>query len=100
MTTGSVATGNVVTGSVATGNVVTGSVAKGSAPTSSSLTASGAPADAGHRADADARDGSKQLRDIEELVAKLAFVTRQLALPSPRYADALAPDPRPAASDL
>jgi hypothetical protein len=43
--------------------------------------------------DAGVRDGSKQLRDIEELVAKLAIVNKQLAcpertMPSPRPADA------------
>jgi hypothetical protein len=37
--------------------------------------------------DADVRDGSKHLRDIEELVAKLAIVNKLLAFPA-RPADA------------
>ena len=51
------------------------------------------PTDTDRGVNADVRDGSKQLRDIEELVAKLATVTKQLAfpartMPSPRYAEA------------
>jgi hypothetical protein len=51
------------------------------------------PADTDRGVEGGVRDGSKQLRDIEELIAKLAIVTKQLALPvrtmpSPRYADA------------
>ena len=44
-----------------------------------------------------ARDGSKHLRDIEELVAKLRIVTKQLAFqpraatPAPHYGEELAP---------
>jgi hypothetical protein len=51
------------------------------------------PAGTDRGVNAGSRDGSTQLRDIEELVAKLAIVTQQLAfpartMPSPRYADA------------
>ena len=66
--------------------MTTGSVAKGnSVPT---VTTNGE--------DLYARDGSKHLRDIEELVAKLRIVTKQLAFqpratPAPRYGEELAP---------
>jgi hypothetical protein len=69
----------------------------GSVVTSTAATSDGMPA--GTDLDADVRDGSKQLRDIEELIAKLAIVTQQLAVPartmtSPRRADAGQPAAR------
>jgi len=71
----------------------------GSVVTSTAVTSDGTPADTGPAADADVRDGSKQLRDIEELIAKLAIVTQQLAVPArtmtaPRHADAGQPAAR------
>jgi hypothetical protein len=65
----------------------------GSVVTSTAATSDGMPAGTGLGEGADVRDGSKQLRDIEELIAKLAIVTQQLAVPartmtSPRRADA------------
>lgn len=64
----------------------------GSVVASTAATIDGMPAGTDLGADADVRDGSKQLRDIEELIAKLAIVTQQLAVPartmtSPRRAD-------------
>jgi hypothetical protein len=90
MTTGSVATGTAATVSVATGTVPISAAALGGAAIGNDM-----PTDItrGVNADARARDDSKQLRDIEELVAKLAIVTKQLAfpartVPSPGPADA------------
>jgi hypothetical protein len=97
---GSTVAGSTVTGSTATGSTVAaGGTAKGGAATGSIAasgsiaTSGGGPADADRGVDSDVRDGTRQLRDIEELVAKLAIVTKQLALPArtmpaPRYADA------------
>lgn len=51
--------------------MTTGSVAKGD----------GVPTVTTDGEDLRARDGSKHLRDIEELVAKLRIVTKQLAFP-------------------
>jgi hypothetical protein len=58
-------------------------------------TGNGAPTATDSGEDRYVRDGSRQLRDIEELVAKLRSVTRQLAFPArpmpmSRPADALA----------
>jgi hypothetical protein len=83
----------MTTGSVTTGTAASGTADSGSTATGSTATGNGALTDTGRGVDADVRDGSKQLRDIEELVAKLAIVTKQLAfpartMPSPRYADA------------
>ncbi len=80
-------------GPVATSPVATSSAATSTAATSNVSSTTGVPADAGTGPDTDVRDGSRQLRDIEELVAKLAMVTKQLAfpartMPSPRPADA------------
>lgn len=59
-------------------------------------TGNGAPTVTHDGEDLYARDGSKHLRDIEELVAKLRVVTKQLALPprttyAARYGEGLAP---------
>ena len=64
--------------------------------TSSVAKGSGAPTVTTNGEDLYARDGSKHLRDIEELVAKLRIVTKQLAFqpratPAPRYGEELAP---------
>jgi hypothetical protein len=69
----------MTTGSVATGTVPISAAALGGAAIGSDM-----PTDVtrGVNADASARDDSKQLRDIEELVAKLAIVTKQLAFPA------------------
>ena len=80
-----------------TGSVATSAAAASTAASGGAAVSDGLPADAEH---ADARDGSKQLRDIEELIAKLAVVTRQLAfpartMPSPRHPAA----GQPAAND-
>jgi hypothetical protein len=88
MTTGSVATGTAATSTAATSPVAPSTAVVGGAAISD-----GMPADTDRGVDAVISDGSKQLRDIEELVAKLAIVTQQLAFPvrtmsSPRYADA------------
>jgi len=66
--------------------MTTGSAAKGN----------GLPAVTTNGEDLYARDGSKHLRDIEELVAKLRIVTKQLAFqpratPAPRSGEELAP---------
>jgi hypothetical protein len=45
-------------------------------------TGNGAPTATDNGEDTFVRDGSKNLRDIEDLVAKLQIVTKQLALPS------------------
>jgi hypothetical protein len=71
----------------------------GSVVTSTAATSDGMPAGTDLGVDADVRDGSKQLRDIEELIAKLAIVTQQLAVPartmtSPSRADAGQPAAR------
>lgn len=55
-------------------------------------TGNGLPAATAHGPGMPLRDGGKQLRDIEELVAKLRVVTKQLAfpvrtMPVPRAAD-------------
>jgi hypothetical protein len=76
MTTGPAATSTVQTGAVAAASVA-------------------ADTDTGHD-DPGIRDGSRQLRDIEELIAQLATITRQLAfpartMPTPRNPDKLAP---------
>jgi hypothetical protein len=73
-----------------TGSVATSAAAASAAASGAAVASDGLPVDAER---ADARDGSKQLRDIEELVAKLAIITRQLAfparaMPSPRHPDA------------
>jgi hypothetical protein len=44
-------------------------------------TGNGVPTATGNGEDTFVRDGSKNLRDIEDLVAKLQIVTKQLALP-------------------
>jgi len=44
-------------------------------------TGNGVPTATGSSEDTFVRDGSKTLRDIEDLVAKLQIVTKQLALP-------------------
>jgi hypothetical protein len=44
-------------------------------------TGNGVPTAADNGGDTFVRDGSKNLRDIEDLVAKLQIVTKQLALP-------------------
>ena len=80
-----------------TGSVATSAAAASAAASGGAVASDGLPVDAER---ADARDGSKQLRDIEELVAKLAIITRQLAfparaMPSPRHPDA----GRPAANN-
>jgi hypothetical protein len=76
-----------------TGSVVISTAVTSTAVTSTAAASDDMPAGTDRGADADVRDGSKQLRDIEELIAKLAIVTQQLAVPartmtSPRPADA------------
>jgi hypothetical protein len=44
-------------------------------------TGNGAPVATGSAEDIGVRNGSRQLRDIEELVARLRIVTKQLELP-------------------
>jgi len=71
----------------------------GSVVTSTAATSDGMSAGTGLGVGAHVRDGSKQLRDIEELIAKLAIVTQQLAVPartmtSPSRADAGQPAAR------
>ena len=78
-------------GPVAPSAVATSTAATSTAAASS--TGTGVPADTGTCGDTHVPDGGKHLRDIEELVAKLAIVTEQLAFPartmsSPRPADA------------
>jgi hypothetical protein len=87
MTTGPAATSTVETGPVAAASVA-------------------ADTEVGHDAEPGIRDGTRQLRDIEELIAKLAIVSKQLAfpartMPSPRYSDTLTPsEAQQSASDL
>jgi hypothetical protein len=93
MTTGSVATGTAATGPVPTSTVPTSTVPTSTAAIGGAAISDGVPADTDRGVDANVRDGGKQLRDIEDLVAKLAIITKQLAfpartMPSPRYADA------------
>jgi hypothetical protein len=93
MTTGSVATGTAATGAVPASTVPASTIAASTAAADGAARGDGRPADTDRVADAGVHDGSKQLRDIEELVAKLAIVTQQLAfpartMPSPSYADA------------
>ena len=81
----------MTTGSVATGTAATGPAAASTAAIGGAAISDGMPTDTDRGVNADVRDGSKQLRDIEELVAKLAIITKQLAfpartMPSPRCA--------------
>lgn len=83
----------MTTGSVVTSTAVASDAVPSDAVASTAAMSDGMPAGTGHGVDAEVRDGSKQLRDIEELIAKLAIVTQQLAVPartmtSPRPADA------------